>query len=135
MSAENNKKALSEQEFASEEQKKLIVQLYAETAYPKQYNSVQLNTLERELAGKHIEALISFKRSANSTGSAEQKVNGFDKISYAMIYKLCWKRFESGTSMPFPPNYCFKEWVFEEYNSFVESVAYAKAELAKKAGT
>lgn len=124
-------KAHSEPNTATDKQKALIIKLYGETDFLKErrYNLDSLNELDKQTAEMHIDHLIKIRRAQQN--HTPERVNGFDKICYAMIYKLCWRTLEDNPRGMPSRHTRFREWVFEEYLEFKDAQQYAKEKVAE----
>lgn len=118
---------------ATEKQIALIQQLYSELSYERQYSERELLSLEQDETQKHIEVLLSLKRGKDAVKANQNHSNGFDKICFAMLYKLVWRAMLDG-AIKLPPGGGFaKDYLLAEYKAYKEIEAFAKEQLAKEA--
>lgn len=131
MTGTNKKAGAGEVQVASDKQKALIVKLYKELKFPamQQFSLDELQKLDKPIAEEHIDYLIRCRREQQN-GNGE-RVNGFDKISFSMIYKLCWRELQSDLNRHRVKMSFFNEWVYEEYIAFQQCKAYTKEKVAE----
>jgi len=133
MVKENKKDARSDNGFATSKQKELIKQLYKETGYKRQYSDIDLNGLYNVEAQKHIDFLLGYKRAKLNGNNAEKKANGFDKISFSMIYKLVWKYCGEHPNPVIREGKNFQKLVAMEYEQYIKTLNYVKKIVEKEA--
>ena len=73
--------------LATEAQIKLILQLYTETDYVRKYTEAELRKLSCEELSVHIAKVKDWKLARSQQAIETARVSGFDKISFAMLYK------------------------------------------------
>ncbi len=133
MAAKTQTETEEQVELCTGAQQTLIRELYQETGYDimRQFPLHEMNKVSKADAGCHIDMLIGYKRAQqNGNGS---KINGWEKISYAMIYKLVWKRYTESGVYPSSGSIGFIERVHAEYLLFKEAADYSKEQTAKVA--
>ena len=74
--------------LATSAQWKLCYQLYEETNYSRKYDEKSFMELNREQASRHIAAVKEFKVASQGLIALNQQGIRFDKIGFAMLYKL-----------------------------------------------
>jgi len=87
---ENNSKAGFDERPATEAQVQLVLQLYKECDYKRAYSEQELAAMNRAEISKHVAFVKEYKNVQQQLALQNGKVNGFDKVSFAMIYKLCF---------------------------------------------
>lgn len=112
---------------ATFEQRKLIRQLEEELAVPadKKYTVPELEELTKDNASTVIENMLAQKRKLNP--SSGNGCNGFDKISFGMVYKLVYANWENIHSYAAAKQLTFREVVAEEYARYKECHDFVKA--------
>ena len=133
MATEEKAKNKSGFEHITEPQIELIKQLYEETQYERQYTGRALEHLTKNEAMKHIDYLKNYKARMLQDQHNQQRVNGFDKISFAMIYKLCWKEKAEKLSAVHWTDDEFMEHVLKQYWLYTATKDYVKEKVRKEA--
>lgn len=123
-------KSSSGEAQATERQWTLCQQLYAETGYERQYTEAAFMQLTREEASKHIAFLKEYKLRAQQEALNNHKVNGFDKISFGMVYKMVWKDAIEKASKGLVFREDFLHRCYEEYILFKDAAEYTKRKVA-----
>jgi hypothetical protein len=80
----------------------------------------------------HIDYLKFFK--AGQLGSIRQddKINGFDKISFGMVFKLCWKFRADNSLSSLISAEQFNDFVLRTYKEMKATQDYVKTEIAQQ---
>ena len=130
MAAKTQTESEEQVELCTEAQQRLVRELYKETGYEiaRQFPLHEMGKFSKDEIGGHIDMLIGYKR-AQQNGNLS-KTNGWEKISYAMIYKLVWKRYTESGTYPTDGENEFSKRVHAEYLLFKESATYSKEQTA-----
>ena len=75
---------------ATEAQVQLALQLYRECNYARTYAEKELRALSKTDISTHIAKLKDWKTAQQAEALQNAKVAGFDKITFAMLWKLLW---------------------------------------------
>lgn len=126
MAKSEKSQAENETPEATELQLKLYLELVEETGYKRAYTPHDFMQLSREEASKAIHFLKEYKLRDQQLRGSGQRVNGFDKISFAMIYKLCWKAMREKYFEENCVDRGFYNAVIHEYEQFREAANRAK---------
>ena len=120
------------EQAATQKQKALINSLLDELAYsPEAASDAYASADSKEKAGKLIEELLEEKRVLQEKNLLPGKVNGFDKISFAMIYKLVWADAMEHAKKGFVTKDVFIQRVHSEYKLFKDAADYCKKAVAE----
>ena len=106
---------------ATSSQINLILQLYQETNYSRQYTEAELLNLDREEASRHIHVLKETKVQSQALRALNERVPEFDKPGFGMVYKLIWR---ACAEMPLAVKPCksdFTDRVIGEYKLFKDA--------------
>jgi len=131
--SKETKESESAEELITKKQEDLIKELLVEindfeVNVPPSYTN---GAMKRKEASEYIDYLLGVKQAKN--GETPKRVNGFDKISYSMIYKLVYKNWDNLSSYAAVNSKTFKEVVHEQYIDYLQARDYAKQEIAKGA--
>ena len=114
---------------ATSSQINLILQLYQETNYTRQYTEAELLNLDREQASRHIHVLKETKVQSQALRSLNDRVPDFDKPGFGMVYKLVWNACATMTLATKPSQEDFIDRVLGEYNLFKRTQAECRKHL------
>ena len=114
---------------ATSSQINLILQLYQETNYTRQYTEAELLNLDREQASRHIHVLKETKVQSQALRSLNDRVPDFDKPGFGMVYKLVWHACAEMQLATKPSQDDFIDRVLGEYNLFKRTQAECRKHL------
>lgn len=134
MVSQEKEETRSKAASATPKQVHLIKDLYSETGYKRKYSDDDLFHMENKEAQKHIDFLIGYKRAQINGNGKEKPEEGFNKIEFGMIYKLCWRYCGEHPNPTIKQGNNFLKLVAMEYTAYKKAMAYTKAQTAKKAG-
>ena len=118
-------------ELRTKPQEELLAALVNELGYSGEAGSdIMASANGKEATGKLIEELLEEKRELKAHGLLSPKANGFEKITYAMIYKLCWNATHDLYTNHPELYFGFREWVAKEYAQFKDCADYCKQKVA-----
>jgi len=103
---------------ATSSQINLILQLYQETNYTRQYTEAELLNLDREEASRHIHVLKETKVQSQALRALNDRVPDFDKIGFGMVFKIVSKRAYEKPMALKPTLDEFSDQLNEEYKIF-----------------
>ena len=106
---------------ATSSQINLILQLYQETNYTRQYTEAELLNLDREQASRHIHVLKETKVQSQALRSLNDRVPDFDKIGFGMVYKIVWRACSEMNLAVKPSQADFIDRVCGEYKLFKQA--------------
>ena len=118
---------------ATSSQINLILQLYQETNYSRQYTEAELLNLDREQASRHIHVLKETKVQSQALRALNDRVPDFDKPGFGMVYKLVWNACATMTLATKPSQEDFIDRVLGEYKLFKRTQAECR-KLLKNGG-
>jgi len=133
MVTEENAEKESSSAPITKAQEKLIDSLIEETNKEMVFDTFIEHRMSKKEAMSYIDLLKDLKNRQYQERRGGQTSPKFDKICYAMIYKLVWNSVQ-GKPIERPWKYdSFADWVFAEYSKFKECQQCAEKQVAKEA--
>ena len=114
-------------------QVELVEQLYKETSYKRTYEKTELEGLFQKDAQAHIDFLLGYKRRMLAMEDIDARLRNFDKIAYAMIFKMVWNHQADLLPASQENRKGFIKKCYNEYMLFQEAREYANKQISKKA--
>jgi len=114
---------------ATEAQVRLALQLYTETDYVRRYTEAELRKLSCVELSDHIAKVKDWKLARSQQSLEAARVSGFDKISFAMVYKLVWRDAMEKWQKELIGKETFLERCNSEYQLFKEAADYCKQKV------
>ena len=109
------------EKLATERQRALILELYEEIDYKRQFDAITLSVLNRDEASKHIHLLKEVKSRDYQLRKHNEKGVDFDKIGFGMVYKLIWRAMSVSNVAVKPSKIDFIDSVCGEYKLFKDA--------------
>jgi len=131
MSNANENNVVNGSKPATDAQMQLIKQLCDELAYSPEAASDMLVPETVEGASQKIHYLKECKLRDAQLRLQNAKVQGFDKITFAMVYKLVWKASAEEPLATKPSKHAFSERVTGEYTLFQQCLKDCKDYVAE----
>ena len=129
MVSEESKVEKQEEKPATKSQINLILQLYQETDYKRQYTEAELLNLNSEQASRHIHVLKETKVQSQALRALNERVPDFDKPGFGMVYKLIWRACAEMQLATKPSQEDFIDRVLGEYTLFKRTQAECRKQL------
>lgn len=116
---------------ATKSQCALIGKLLQETGSTEIPASYTNETMTVKEACDYIDYLKELKSRDYQDRMNGKRVDGFDRIAFGMIYKLCWRAISEDNPHCRPCDEDFIDKVYREYNLYLATRDYVKSKVAE----